>query len=189
MDTHKTKASKEVLNRVLVKDVVLDAVVALMQQLPVLGDEVADGPGGKLLVELVFHIVDQHFNVGVDLHLLLHPAGHLDPFLDVVVTWYVDHLDQRQRFPQISKGVRTFPCGWSRLLGLGHSSLACASLLDWSGLQGQNVLPDLTFEKKNIKSSNIFPLNLLFLNSWTYEFKLCASLNNQQIDWYQSQHF
>ena len=98
---HKTKASKEVLNRVSVKDVVLDAVVALMQQLPVLGNEVSDGPGGKLLVELVLHIVDQHFNVGVDLHLLLHPPGHLDPFLDVVVTWYVDHLDQRQRFPQI----------------------------------------------------------------------------------------
>ena len=130
MDTHKTKASKEVLNRVSVKDVVLDAVVALMQQLSVLGNEVSDGPGGKLLVELVLHVVDQHFNLGVNLHLRLHPQGSHDPFQNAVVTWYVNHLDQRQTFFQISKVLSTFPCGWSLLLGLGHSSLACASLLD-----------------------------------------------------------
>ena len=125
---HKTKASKEVLNRVSVKDVVLDAVVALMQQLPVLGDEVSDGPGGKLLVELVLHVVDQHFNLGVNLHLRLHLQGSHDPFQNAVVTWYVNHLDQR--FSVFCGVLSTFPCGWSLLLGLGHSSLACASLLD-----------------------------------------------------------
>ena len=75
MDTHKTEASEEVLDGVLVKEVVLDAVVTLVQQPPVFGDEVSNWPGGKLLVELVLHVVHQHFNLGVDLHLLLHPFG------------------------------------------------------------------------------------------------------------------
>jgi len=75
VNTHKTEASEEVLDRVLVKEVVLDAVVTLVQQPPVLGDEVSNWPGGKLLVELVLHVVHQHFNLGVDLHLLLHPFG------------------------------------------------------------------------------------------------------------------
>ena len=111
MDTHKTKASKEVLNRVLVKDVVLDAVVALMQQLPILGDEVADGPGGKLLVELVLHVVDQHLNLGVNPHLPYHPQGNHDPFQNAVVTWYVNYLDETQRFSVFCGVLSTFPCG------------------------------------------------------------------------------
>ena len=108
---HKTKASKEVLNRVSVKDVVLDAVVALMQQLPILGDEVADGPGGKLLVELVLHVVDQHLNLGVNPHLPYHPQGNHDPFQNAVVTWYVNHLDETQRFSVFCGVLSTFPCG------------------------------------------------------------------------------
>ena len=91
---YKTKASEEVLDGVLVKEVVLDAVVALVQQLPVLGDEVSDGPGGKLLVELVLHVVDQHFHVGVNRHLLPHLLGHSNPLFNGVVTWYVNHLEK-----------------------------------------------------------------------------------------------
>ena len=43
--------------------VVFDAILALVQQPPLLGDEVPDGPGRKLLVEGVLHAVHQHLNV------------------------------------------------------------------------------------------------------------------------------
>ena len=124
---HKTKASKEVLNRVSVKDVVLDAVVALMQQLPVLGDEVSDGPGSKLLVELVLHVVDQHLNVGVDPHLLLHFLGHSNPLFNGVVTWYVNHLEQLPFFPLNLKelidhlSLWLVPAAWTWPLIIGVS--------------------------------------------------------------------
>ena len=49
--------------------VVFDAVLALVQQPPLLGDEVPDGPGRKLLVEGVIHAVHQHLNVWVNPHL------------------------------------------------------------------------------------------------------------------------
>ena len=119
---YKTKASEEVLDGVLVKEVVLDAVVALVQQLPVLGDEVSDWPGGKLLVEVVLHVVDQHLNVGVDPHLLLHFLGHSTPLFNGVVAWYVNHLDQMLVFLDVLASlsstwrvcVSTFSMTWPK---------------------------------------------------------------------------
>ena len=122
MNTHKTKATEEVLDGVLVKEVVVDAVVALVQQLPVLGDEVSDWPGGKLLVEVVLHIVDQHFHAGVDPHLLLHFFGHSNPLFNGVVAWYVNHLDQMLIFLDVLASlsstwrvcVSTFSMTWPK---------------------------------------------------------------------------
>ena len=127
MNTHKTKATEEVLDGVLVKEVVVDAVVALVQQLPVLGDEVSDWPGGKLLVELVLHAVDQHLNVGVDPHLLLHFLGHSNPLFNGVVTWYVNHLEKLPFFPLNLKelidhlSLWLVPAAWTWPLIIGVS--------------------------------------------------------------------
>ena len=124
---YKTKASEEVLDGVLVKEVVLDAVVALVQQLPVLGDEVPDWPGGKLLVELVLHVVDQHFHAGVDPHLLLHFLGHSNPLFNGVVTWYVNHLEKLPFFPLNLKelidhlSLWLVPAAWTWPLIIGVS--------------------------------------------------------------------
>ena len=91
---NKTKAPEEVLQGDLVKEVVVDAVLGLVQQPSLLGDEVPDGPGRKLLVEGVLHVVHQHLNVQVNLHLLLHPPGQLNPILKAAVTWDVNHLNK-----------------------------------------------------------------------------------------------
>ena len=84
-----------VQQRDLVKMAVFDAVLALVQQPPLLDDEVPDGPGCKLFVEGVLHVVHQqcwqHLNLWVNLHLLLHHPGHLDPILKAAVTWNVNH--------------------------------------------------------------------------------------------------
>ena len=127
MNRHKTKATEEVLDGVLVKEVILDVIVALVQQLPVLGDEVSDGPGGKLLVELVLHVVDQHFNLGVHPHLPIHPPGKRDPIHNVVVTWYVNHLEQLPFFPLNLKelidhlSLWLVPAAWTWPLIIGVS--------------------------------------------------------------------
>ena len=126
MFPHKTQAPEEVLKRVLVKQVVLNAVLGLVKQNPFLGDEVANWPGSKLLVEGVLHVVHQHLNARVHPHLLPQPPGHINPLLKAAVTWDVNHLERQMMISQFSnpEKLATFPSGWSLLLGLGHSSVA-----------------------------------------------------------------
>ena len=92
--TNKTKTPEEVLEGDLVEQVVVDAVLGLVQQPSLLGDVVPDGPGRKLLVEGVLHVVHQHLNFQVNLHLLLHPTGQLNSIRKAAVTWNVNHLNQ-----------------------------------------------------------------------------------------------
>ena len=63
MNTHKSKAPEEVLYGGFVKQVIVDAVLGLVMQPPLLGDEVPDRPGSKLLVESVLHVVHQNLNL------------------------------------------------------------------------------------------------------------------------------
>ena len=56
MSTNKTETSEEVLNGLLVKQVVVNAVLRLVQQPSLLGDEVSDEKSiDKALAEHYFH--------------------------------------------------------------------------------------------------------------------------------------